>query len=71
MMSVHSANSIFFNEKKIKIGRPEHLLTPLPLLPITSHFCEYLSLKMVDRSTQQSCAIFVYVFTVPDEQFPE
>ena len=24
---------------KIKIGRPEHLLTPTPLRPITSHFC--------------------------------
>ena len=29
MMSGHNANSIFFN-KKIKIGRPEHLLTPTP-----------------------------------------
>ena len=25
--------------KKIKIGRPEHSLTPYPLRPITSHFC--------------------------------
>ena len=28
MMSGHGANPIFFN-KKIKIGRPEHSLTPL------------------------------------------
>ena len=25
--------------KKIKFGRPEHLLTPTPVHPITSHFC--------------------------------
>ena len=25
--------------KKIKIGHPEHSLTPTPLRPITSHFC--------------------------------
>ena len=34
MMSAHGANPIFVNEK-IKIGRPEHLLTPHW---ITSHF---------------------------------
>ena len=28
MMSGHGENSIFFIKKKIKIGRPEHLLTP-------------------------------------------
>ena len=39
MMSGHDQNSIFFNNKKIKIGRPEHSLTPTPLRPITSHFC--------------------------------
>ena len=42
MMSGHSTNPIFFN-KKIKTGRPEHLLTPPPprtlLRSITSHFC--------------------------------
>ena len=38
MMPVHGGNSIFFNSK-IKIGRPEHSLTPHPLRPITSHFC--------------------------------
>ena len=38
MMSGHGGNPIFFN-KKIKIGRPEHSLTPHPLRPITSHFC--------------------------------
>ena len=27
-MSGHGENSIFFIKKKIKIGRPEHLLTP-------------------------------------------
>ena len=38
MMSGHGANPIFFN-KKIKIGCPEHLLTPnSPLRPITFHF---------------------------------
>ena len=31
-MSGHGANLIFFN------GRPEHLLTPIPLRLITSHF---------------------------------
>ena len=25
--------------KKLKIGRPEHLIAPTPLRPITSHFC--------------------------------
>ena len=36
MMSGHGANPIFFNNK-IKIGRPEHSLTPhpLPVSPIT------------------------------------
>ena len=38
MMSGHGGSPIFFN-KKIKIGRPEHSLTPHPLRPITSHFC--------------------------------
>ena len=38
MMSGHGANPIFCN-KKIKIGRPEHLLPPTPLRPVTSHFC--------------------------------
>ena len=28
MMLGHGANPIFFNNKKIKIGRPEHFLTP-------------------------------------------
>ena len=39
MMSGHGANPIFFHNKKIKIGNPEHLLTSHPLCPITSHFC--------------------------------
>ena len=39
MMSSHDPNPIFFNNKKIKTGRPEYLLTPHPLHPITSHFC--------------------------------
>ena len=38
MMSGHGGNRIFFNKKKIKIGRQEFLLTPIPLSPITSHF---------------------------------
>ena len=38
MMSGHGANPIFFN-KKMKIGCPEHSVTPLhPLRPITSYF---------------------------------
>ena len=28
MMSGHDVNPIFCNKKKIKIGRPEHLLPP-------------------------------------------
>ena len=36
MVSGRRANLIFFN-KKIKIGRPEYLLTPLPIRPIISH----------------------------------
>ena len=38
MMSGDGANRIFCN-KKIKIGRPEHSLTPTFVRPITSHFC--------------------------------
>ena len=39
MVSGHGANPIFFNIKKIKIGRPEHSLNPATLLrPITSRF---------------------------------
>ena len=30
MMSGHDPNPIFFNNKKMKIGRPEHSLTPHP-----------------------------------------
>ena len=30
MISGHGANPISFNKKKIKIERPEHLLTPHP-----------------------------------------
>ena len=37
MMSGHGANQ-FSLIKKIKIGHLEHLLTPHPLRPITSHF---------------------------------
>ena len=39
MMSGHDPNPIFFNNEKIKTGRPEYSLTPHPLHPITSHFC--------------------------------
>ena len=38
MMSGHGANPMFF-DKKNKIERPENLLSPQPLRPITSHFC--------------------------------
>ena len=38
MMSGHCASPAFFITK-IKTGRPEHLLTPPPLLSVTSHFC--------------------------------
>ena len=37
MMSGYGENPGFFN-KKVKIGRPQHSLTPTPLRPITSHF---------------------------------
>ena len=37
-MSSHDTNSIFLNIN-IKIGCPEHSLTPHPQDPITSHFC--------------------------------
>ena len=39
MMSGHGANPIFLNNKKKKIGRPEHSLTLYPLRPTASHFC--------------------------------
>ena len=35
--SGHGGNPVFFN-KKIKIGRPEHSLTPTPLRPINLIF---------------------------------
>ena len=38
MLSGRDANPIFF-DKKIKIGRSEHSLTPHSLRPITSHLC--------------------------------
>ena len=31
-MYVHGTNPIFFN-KKVKTGRPEHLLSPTPYVP--------------------------------------
>ena len=38
-MPGHGANLIFFNQKKIKIGRPEYSLAPAPLPPyIQYHF---------------------------------
>ena len=45
MMSGDGPNSIFFNNKKIKIGGPEYSLTPLPPTSenISFHFC--LTLK--------------------------
>ena len=59
-MSGHGLNLIFFN-KKIKIGHPEHLLTPNPLRPITSHFClpphthTTLQLDVICVSPLRSC----------------
>ena len=38
MMCCHGGNPVLFN-KKIKIGRPEHSLTPHLVRLITSHFC--------------------------------
>ena len=38
MMPGRGENPIFFNIKKIKIGGPEHSVTPHPPRPITSHF---------------------------------
>ena len=37
-MPIHTQTK-FSLIKKLKIGRPEHSLTPTPLRPITSHFC--------------------------------
>ena len=39
-MSGHGANPIFFN-KKIKIGRPEHSLTPHPPMSNNISFLPY------------------------------
>ena len=48
MMPGQGENPIFFNKKRT--GRPEHLLAPHPLRPITSHFClrtaEYFFLSL-------------------------
>ena len=33
MMYVHGTNPIFFNNKKVKVGRPERLLSPTPYVP--------------------------------------
>ena len=46
MMSGHHADPIF-NNKKMKIGRPENSLTSTPLRPITSHFCQKRCLRIV------------------------
>ena len=39
MMSGHGPNQFSLLKKNIKVGRPEHSLTPYPLRPITSHVC--------------------------------
>ena len=41
--------------KKIKLGRPEHLLTPIPLRPITSHFCLTSHPPMPPQSGRYMC----------------
>ena len=51
-MSAHGANPIFVNEK-IKIGPPEHLLTPNPQRRITSHF--YLTPNHLHLSGRHLC----------------
>ena len=45
-MSGHGANPVFFN-KKIKIGRSEHSLTPLR--PITSDCNSYIKTGLYDN----------------------
>ena len=44
MMSGHGPNSIFFN-KKVKVGRPEHFLSPRPFT-FDNIFSPYLPLKI-------------------------
>ena len=39
MMSSHDPNPIFFNNKKIKTGRPEYSLTPPPSTSDNISFC--------------------------------
>ena len=41
MMSGHGPNLNFFNNEKIKIGRPEHSLTPQPLTSDNISFFPY------------------------------
>ena len=41
MMSGHDPNPIFFNNKKMKIGRPEHSLTPHPSASDNISFLPY------------------------------
>ena len=40
-MSGHGPNLIFFDNEKIKIGRPEHFLTPQPLTSDNISFFPY------------------------------
>ena len=56
MMSGHGPNPIFFNDKKMKAARPEHLPPPTPTPPswITSHFC--LNPSPLPRSKWKSYA---------------
>ena len=75
-MSSHDPNPIFFNNKKIKTGRPEYSLTPHPLHPITSHFslpppprtqsgrhmCITFYVYMYNNILPQKCKVNVLIF---------
>ena len=64
MMSGHGANPFFFNKKKI--GRPEHLLTPHPLHPITHYF--YLTLlPCPPESGCHMCITPIYIIEMGGE----
>ena len=55
MMSGHDANSIFVNKKIIKIGRPEHSLTPYPRTSDSISFWPYpLPIFIVANTTYNS-----------------
>ena len=57
--------------KKIKIGCPEHSLTPTPLRPITSHFCltapptTPLKVDIICVSPLTLLFIYIFIFIFP------